>query len=189
VPERLTRLTPDDLTPEQAEVHARFTRGRRVAPEAGFSLVAPDGGLLGPPNGWLRSPALAGALEHLGGILRFELELAPRSREIAILLVGHHRESPFELFAHQRAGRAAGLSDDEMAGLATRTAPAFRSQEEEAVFTATLAILDRRTLDATEYATAVAVLGERGLLELVVLLGYYELVATQLAVFDVRPPD
>jgi 4-carboxymuconolactone decarboxylase len=103
-----------------------------------------------------------------------------------MLLHAFHRDNPFELYARRRA--AAGLTDTEIDGLATHTVPTFRSDEERLVFTTTLAILDRATLDDAEYAAAVAVLGERTLFELVALLGYYDLVATQLSVFGVESP-
>jgi 4-carboxymuconolactone decarboxylase len=189
VTERLSRITPDTMTPEQAEIYAMFTGGKRAAPGASFSLVHPEGGLLGPPNAWLLSPPLARVFERVGWTMRYELQLSDRACEIAILLVAFHRDSPFELYAHRRAGRAAGLTDTEIEGLATRTQPTFGSDEERHVFATTLAILDKQTLDDAEYAAAVAGLGERGLFELVALVGYYDQVATQLAVFGVKPPD
>jgi len=185
--ERLSRITPDDMAPEQAEIYARFTDGRRAG--SPFSLVHPAGGLIGPPNAWLLSPPLGRVFERVGWTMRHELQLSDRSCEIAILLVAFHRDSPFELYAHRKAGRAAGLTDTEIEGLATLTPPAFRSDEERLVFSTTVAILDHQNLDDAEYATAVATLGKRGLFELVALVGYYDQVATQLAVFGVKPPD
>lgn len=187
--ERLARITPDQMTPEQAEIYAKFTDGKRAAPGSAFSLVHPDGGLTGPPHTWLLSPLLARVLEPIGWAMRFELTLSDRAGEIAILLHAFHRASPFELYAHRKAGRAAGLTDHEIEGLATRTPPDFRSDEERLVFSTALAVLDRKNLDDTEYAAAVTTLGERTLFELVTLLGYYDLVATQLAVFGVKLPD
>ena len=185
--ERLSRITPEAMTPEQAEIYARFTDGsRRRSP---FSLLHPEGGLIGPPNAWLLSPPLGRVFERVGWTLRHELQLSDRSCEIAILLVAFHRDSPFELYAHRMAGRAAGLTEAEMDGLATRTPPTFRSDEESAVFSTTVAILDHHDLDDAGYAAAVAALGERGLFELVALVGYYDQLATQLAVFGVEPPE
>jgi 4-carboxymuconolactone decarboxylase len=186
--ERHARITPDAMTAEQTEIYARFTGGRRAAPGSAFSLVHPDGGLIGPPNTWLLSPPLAAVFERIGYAMRYELQLSDRSREIAILLQAFHLASPFELYAHRQAGRAAGLTDAEIEGLATRAEPEFRDDEERAVFTATLAILDRGTLHDAEFTSAVAALGERSLFELVALVGYYAMVATQLAVFGVQPP-
>jgi alkylhydroperoxidase family enzyme len=185
--ERLSRIAPDAMTPEQAEIYARFTDGTRT--KSSFSLLHPEGGLIGPPNAWLLSPPLGRVFERVGWTMRYGLQLSERACEIAILLVAFHRDSPFELYAHRKAGRAAGLTETEIEGLATRTPPTFGSDEERQVFTATLALLDKQTLDDAEYAAAIAGLGERGLFELVALVGYYDQVATQLAVFRVEPPN
>jgi 4-carboxymuconolactone decarboxylase len=189
VTERLARILPDEMTPEQKEIYEKFVSGKRAAPGAAFSLAHPEGGLTGPPNAWLLSPPLAKVFEQLGGTIRYGLELSERACEIAILLQAFHLDSPFELYAHRRAGRAAGLSDAEIEGLATRTPPALGTDEERHAFDVTLAILDHRTLSDDEYRTAVAGLGERKLFELVALLGHYYMVALQLAVFDVQPPE
>lgn len=186
--ERLSRLHPDDMSAEQRELYDKFATGRRAQPGNPFTLVHPDGGLTGPANAWLLSPPVGRALEHVGGTMRFELTLSARCREIAILLVAFRRDSAFELYAHRSAARAAGLRDAEIEALAVPPGPSFASSDERTVQTTTNALLANGTLDAAEYADAVASLGERGLLELVVLVGYYQLLATQLAVFGVEPP-
>jgi 4-carboxymuconolactone decarboxylase len=187
--ERLPRIMPDEMTDEQAEIYAKFVSGKRAAPGSPFSLAHPDGGLTGPPNAWLLSPPLARVFEQAGGAMRYELQLSDRAREIAILLHAFSRDCPYELYAHRKAGRAAGLTDDEIEGLATRTAPAFESDEERSVFATTLALLDQKALSDAEYAAADAALGPRKLFELVALVGYYDMIATQLLVYGVKPPQ
>ena len=108
---RLARITPDVMTDEQAEIYAKFAGGKRAASGAAFSLLHPEGGLIGPPNAWLLSPPLARVFERVGWTMRYGLQLSDRACEIAILLVAFHRDSPFELYAHRKAGRAAGLTD------------------------------------------------------------------------------
>jgi hypothetical protein len=103
--------------------------------------------------------------------------LSPRSREIAILLGAFHWDRPFELYAHRRAGLAAGLTGAEIDALASRRPPPFRCPEERLAFNTTLALLDRQHLDETERAAAVSGLGSSGLGELVALVGYDDLVA------------
>jgi 4-carboxymuconolactone decarboxylase len=186
--ERLPRIREEEMSPEQTAIYDRFRTGPRASPDSPFTLLHPDGGLTGPANAWLLSPPLGSALEGLGGAVRFDLALPARCREIAILLVGFHRASAFELYAHRAAGRAAGLTEEEIEGLAAEPGPAFSDAAERAVQTATRAMLRAGTLTDEEFADAVAVLGRAGLFELVVLVGYYQLVATQLAVFGVEPP-
>ena len=187
--QRLPRLMPDEMTAEQREIYAKFTGGERAGARSAFSLVHPDGGLTGPPAAWLLSPPLARVFEQAGGAMRFQLSLPPRSIEIALLLHAFQRQCDFEIYAHRRAGRAAGLSDAEIEGLASRLPPVFENDAERVVFDTTLALLDRKALGAEEYETAETALGRRALFELVSLIGYYDMVATQLTVFEIEPPQ
>lgn len=186
---RLEKLDPAGLTDEQREIYRRFTSGERVSANSAFSLVDADGRLEGPPNAWLLRPNIGRALEQLGGAMRYGLELSPRSREIAILLVAHHSRSEFELYAHTAAGRAVGLTESDLTALAEGERIAFESDEERAVFDATSRLLRDRTLDEDAYWSTVDAIGTAKLFELVMLVGYYQMLATQLSVFDVRPPQ
>ena len=186
---RLPRIAPEDMTAEQREIYAKFDSGDRVGSKSAFSLVHPEGGLIGPPSAWLLSPPLAHIFEQAGGAMRFALQLSERAREIALLLHAFDRDCAFEIYAHRKAGRAAGLTDGEIEGLASRTPPSMETAEERAVFHTTLALLDRRRLNDGEYAVAVDVIGERRLFELVSLIGHYDLVALQLTVFELTPPE
>jgi 4-carboxymuconolactone decarboxylase len=184
---RVDEIDPADMTDEQMSLYEHFASGRRVAPGSPFSLVGADGRLQGPPAVWMLSPRFGLALQQVGGALRFDSRLPARACEIAILLVGHHHRSPFELYAHTLAGAAAGLSEADLAALASGSLPTDVSDVEAAVFVATRLVLDHGTLTDAEFASAAGVLGEGGLFELVTIVGWYTMVAWQLAVFDVRP--
>jgi alkylhydroperoxidase family enzyme len=184
---RVDDVDPADMTDSQRALYERYTTGPRAAPDSPFSLVGADGRLQGPPAVWILSPTFGHALQQIGGAVRFGSRLPARAREIAILLVGHHHRSAFELYAHRLAGAAAGLAVADLAALADNKEPAGMSDVEACIFRTTRRILDRGTLDDDEFRGATGVLGEAGLLELVTILGYYTMVAWQLAVFDVRP--
>ena len=185
---RFTSPTPDEMTEEQLAMYKLFATGRRAQPGNPFSLVDESGRLQGPPAAWVLAPPLGRALEQLGGAVRYELSLSARAGEIAILLVAHHHASPFELYAHTRAGAAAGLSPEDLRALAAGQPPALSTDAERITYAVTRAILATGTLDDEEYAAAVSVLGATGLFELTTLIGWYSMVAVQLAVFGLRPP-
>jgi 4-carboxymuconolactone decarboxylase len=186
---RVDGVDPERMSEAQREFYERFASGPRAAPGNAFMLVGPDGRLQGPPAIWILSPPFAKPLEQLGLAVRFGSRLPARAREIAILLVAHHHRSAFELYAHTRAATAAGLTDADQAALAEGGEPDGLSDVESRVLRVTRRILDRGTLDDGEFRDATAVLGEDGLLELVTILGYYTMVAWQLAVFDFQPPE
>jgi 4-carboxymuconolactone decarboxylase len=185
---RFTSPAPADLSAEQQAFYKLFATGRRAQPGNPFSLVDDSGRLQGPPAAWVLVPPVGRALEQLGGAMRYELTLPDRAREIAILLVGHHHESPFELHAHTRAGAAAGLSPEDLDALAAGRPPALTTGAERVTYAVTTAILAAGTLDDDQYALAVAELGTGGLFELTTLIGYYTMLAIQLSVFGLLPP-
>ena len=185
---RFTSPAPDEMTEEQLALYKLFATGRRAQPGSPFSLVDESGRLQGPPAAWVLVPPVGRALEQLGGAMRYELTLPARAREIAILLVAHHHRSPFELHAHTRAGAVAGLTREDLDALAAGQPPVLTTEAEQAVYAATRRLLAAGTLDASEYAQAVGVLGTGGLFELCTLIGYYAMLAVQLSVFGLLPP-
>ncbi|MFG1927185.1 carboxymuconolactone decarboxylase family protein [Cryptosporangium sp. NPDC048952] len=185
---RVDAVDPADLSAAQQPLYDLYTTGRRVAPGSPFTLVDADGRLQGPAAIWITHPTFGTALQQLGSTVRWESALPVRAREIAILLVGHHHESAFELYAHRLAGAAAGLTPDDLTALSEGTEPAEATEVESCVFRTTASMLRNRTLTDDEFRDATTVLGAPGLLELTTIVGYYNLVALQLAVFDVQPP-
>lgn len=66
--------------------------------------------------------------------------------------------------------------------------PASADAEVRIALEAAWSILDTGTLDDRLYARGLAMLGLEHLFQLVTLVAYYRLIATQLAAFDVQPP-
>lgn len=185
---RFTSPAPDEMTEQQLALYKLFATGRRAQPGGPFALVDESGRLQGPPAAWVLAPPFGRALEQLGGAVRYERTLPARASEIAILLVAHHYQSPFELHAHTRAGAAAGLSRGDLDALAAGRPPALTTEPERVIYTVTQRILAAGTVDDDEYAQAVSVLGTGGLLELTTLIGWYAMLAVQLSVFGLLPP-
>jgi 4-carboxymuconolactone decarboxylase len=184
---RFTSPAPGEMTEEQQALYKLFASGRRAQPGSAFSLVDETGRLTGPPAAWVLVPSFGRALEQLGGAVRYGRTLPARASEIAILLVGHHHRSPFEVHAHTRAGAAAGLSQADLDALADGQPPALTTEEERVIYAVTLQILADGTVNDAEYARAVSVLGTAGLFELTTLIGWYTMLAFQLSVFGVLP--
>lgn len=188
--ERLQRLRPPFQDPHRQALHAALVGGRRGAGPQAFDLTAPDGSLVGPFGLMLQAPHLGEPLEELGAAVRFETGLTDRVREIAILTVAVATDSGFELWAHERVGRLAGLSETELDGIRAGTFGAGDDVEPAEALAHDLAgrLVDRRPLDDERYAAAVAQLGGQGVLELVVLVGYYAMLAQLMEVFRVEAP-
>jgi len=187
--QRLARLHPPFRNEDQERLYASITAGPRGGSQGPFALVDDAGALTGPFNAMLLHPGLGGALQALGAAIRFHGTLPGRTRELVILVVAAHWASAFELYAHEAAGRAAGLTEAELAAVRAGEEPALADPAERAAVQAARALVRAGDLDDGEYAEAVAQLGEAGVFELTTLVGYYATLALQLRVFRVSAPQ
>jgi 4-carboxymuconolactone decarboxylase len=185
---RLRPLSPDELDDEQRALYERVSGGPRAAGPQRFRLTADDGSLTGPFNVFLHAPGVGAALGAVGEAIRYGTGLPPRLREIAILSVAGHRGSAFERYAHERVGRAVGLTEGEIVALRELGDLEFADRQESAAYAFCRQALVHRTVDDDVYRTAVDHLGERAVVELTALLGYYDALALLLSVFEVGVP-
>lgn len=186
---RLPDLLPEDLDPGQRALYDDIVGGPRGVGPQHFPLTTPDGALTGPFGVMIHGPALGRPLQELGSALRYATGLTDRVREIAILTVAAATHSAFEQFAHERVGRAVGLTDDELVAIADGSFSSGHRAEQTAYELCRRLLDGRTTLDDEEYADLVVVLGTETITELTVLVGYYRTLADLLAVYEVRAPQ
>jgi 4-carboxymuconolactone decarboxylase len=186
---RLYRPRPDELNAQQRTVYDDIVRGDRGADQS-FDLVDDEGRLHGPFNAMVIAPHVGAALAQLGAALRFQGTLSGRAREIVILTVAAAKHSEFELYAHTRVGRRLGLTQDEIVDLtAGRPSATFDEAETAAQDLAIRLTMDGASVSTDDFERFRAQLGESGIVEISALVGYYAMLALQLDLFDVQPPD
>lgn len=185
---RLPWPKPDELDESQRAVYDKIVGGPRASGPAAFQLTDPEGRLEGPFNAMLVNPPVGDALQKLGAAIRYRTGLSARAREIAILVLAQARQSDFEWYAHARVGLLAGLTAEEIDELAQgRTASTF-SHAELIVAAVVRALLESRDLDDDLSARASELLGQSNLYDLVVLVGYYDLLALSMQVWRTPLP-
>jgi 4-carboxymuconolactone decarboxylase len=188
VTRRLRKLDIQALDGEQQALYAELVNGPRARGPQSFALCDQDGRLEGPFNAMLLSPALGSALQALGARVRYSAGLGDRARELAILVVGHALRSDFEVYAHERIARAAGLTDAEIAAVRGGQLDQLGEPAERLVARLAHALATRSDLTDEEYQAGRAALGDKELFELTTLVGYYATLALQLRVFRVPVP-
>jgi 4-carboxymuconolactone decarboxylase len=179
MPDRAPRfppLAPEDMTPEQ-----------RAAADA--IRTGPRGGLRGPFQAWLRSPELANRLQKVGEFVRFSSSVPARLNELAILITARAWDAQFEWWAHHRLALEAGLDPAVAADIAEGRRPTSMQPDEAVVYDFCTELRTTRRVSDTTLATATALLGERGVIELIGVSGYYDLVSMTLNVAEVALPD
>lgn len=128
-------------------------------------------------RGWLR---FAGRLMPGGTLPR-------RETELAILRVAHVRGCRYEFDHHVRLGRRAGVREVDVARLVEGPAAAGWSARERGVLAAVDQLLAERDLAEPTWARLRAHLDERETIELLLLVGHYDMLATAIAALRIAP--
>lgn len=186
---RLPILQPNDFTPAQQRIFDSITGGKRSAVSSTGSPVTAEGGLRGPFNALLYSPIIGDAVQRVGEAVRFEGTLPPQLRELAILTVAAEWQANFEWWAHERIARDVGLDEAVIAGVKVGTLPTNADAQQRLIHRFARTIIDQHHVSDELYTTAVELFSESEIVELVILLGYYTLIAMTLNVFEVPVPD
>lgn len=181
---RLTPVTADTATPEQAKVLEGIL-GSRGEPS---TLIDPQGGLIGPFNAMAMSPKIGRRASAMGAMVRFNEDIDRRLLEIAIITTGAHWRANFEWYAHSAMARDAGVSDDVIDAIGAGTTPPFTKDDEATVFAFAKELLDTGRVAQPTYDAARELLGEPLLVDLVSTIGYYCYISLTLNAFAVQLP-
>jgi 4-carboxymuconolactone decarboxylase len=173
--ERFPTLTPDQMTPAQRKVADAITAGPRK-------------GLGGPFNTWLRSPELADKLQQVGEHIRFHSSVPPKLNEFAILITARAWDADYEWSAHYPLAMKAGLEPAVAADLASGRRPRAMSADEVAIYNFVTELRRTHRVSDPTYAAARKVLGDQGIVDLIALSGYYDLVSMTLNTAQVAAP-
>ncbi|MEN3272770.1 MAG: 4-carboxymuconolactone decarboxylase [Actinomycetota bacterium] len=156
----------------------------------GAGIVNADGGLVGPFNAWVTASDVGRRLVDLGGALRFRTSIDRRLTEVAIITTGARWKAEFEWWAHARMAREFGVTDEVVDAIGRAdAAPPFPNDDERVVHAIATQLGADGRIDASTYEAGQKLLGDRGMVELVALCGYYTLVSFTLNAFEVALPN
>ena len=148
---------------------------QRVAAQA--LIDGPRKGVYGPFVPLLRSPELLDRVANLGEHLRFQSALDARVRELAICVAARHVSNQFEWVMHAPLAVKAGVSPDAIEALRQGIRPRGLAPDEEDALDFAQELLTRHGVSDPTYQSALARWGERGVVELTTLLGYFAMVS------------
>ena len=129
---------------------------------------------------YMRSPEVAGKLEAVSDYVRWGTGLEPRLTELAIMITARQWSNQWIWRGHYRAALRGGLDPSVGADIAAGKRPEKMKEDETILYNyATEMYRDKAVSDPT-YAAAVKQFGEKGLIDLVATMGYYDTVAMTL---------
>jgi 4-carboxymuconolactone decarboxylase len=146
------------------------------------------GGMNGPFNVLLRSPEMGDLAQKLGAQLRFHSTLSPKQRELAIIITARYWTAQYEWTAHRRLALQAGITPAIADAIAGGKRPTLEP-DEEIVYNFCNEILNTKQVSDATYKAAVDKLGERGVVDLTALVGYYQFVSMILNLDRYPLPD
>ena len=159
--DRFRPLAYDELDPEQKAM-------------ADAALASGRGSLDGPLNINLRSPEMARLSAPLGNYLRFKSTAIPHKlKEIAIMLTARFWGGQYVWYSHRQQALDAGLSPAFITAMAAGERPANMSPDEATMYDFCTQLLSTRQVSDTNFKAAKALIGERGIVEIVGLMGQY----------------
>jgi 4-carboxymuconolactone decarboxylase len=166
---RFKPLTYDEMTPAQKTMVEHLIAG-------------PRGGVNGPFNVLLRSPEIGDLGQEFGGAARFKSSLPQRLYELAILVTARHWTAQYEWQAHHRSALQAGLSASICDAIAEGRRPAGMQKDEEALYNFVSELLNTKQVSDATFNAAKSVFGERGIVDIIAVTGWYNIVSMMLNV-------
>src|ERR1700719_4871218 len=173
--ERMPEMTLEQMTPAQRTIAEAIMSG-------------PRGRMSGPFNAWLRSPELADRLQKVGEYVRFNTSLDKRLNEMAILMTAQAWGSQYEWYAHAPLAFKAGLDPAIVAAIGAGRKPDNMKDDEAIVWEFSTQLRHDHGVDDAIYARALEKFGEAGIMDLIAVNGYYDVVSMTLNVARVAPP-
>ena len=98
-------------------------------------------------------------------------------------------QSPFEWYAHRIEAEKAGIEASTIEALLAQTMPTGLSGDDAAIVQFATELSRTKSVSDATYADALARFGERSLVELTALVGYYTMVAMTLNAHEIPLPD
>jgi 4-carboxymuconolactone decarboxylase len=169
VGDRFKPLTYREMNPAQKKMFESLISGERR-------------GAGGPFNVLLRSPEMGDLAQQFGASMRFHSSIPPKLNELAIIITARHWTSNYEWYAHRQAAQRAGLSQAIIDAIAAGVRPASMPAEEEAVYNFCTELLTTKQLSDKTFQAVKDRFGERGVVDLIGVSGYYGLVSMLLNV-------
>ena len=154
---------------------ADWTDEQRIA--AAAILAGPRGAVVGPFVPLLRSPELMDRVQEVGAYLRYRSAIGRRLTELAVLATARHWDQPVEWAIHAPIAIAESIAEAHVAAIGAGEAPAFAREDERVVHAAAVEVLATRRLSDATHGAALALLGERGVIDLLGIVGYYSLLS------------
>jgi 4-carboxymuconolactone decarboxylase len=164
--DRMPPIPKEKLTAAQQKAADELTAGPRGTT-----------GLAGPFVPLLRSPEFMSRLQKTGEYLRFQNAIGPQLVEFVILLTARQWTQQYEYDAHTPLAIKAGIKPEVVAAITDGRRPAGMTEEQDIAYDFCSELRQNQGVSDATYQRAVSRFGERGVVDMTGLVGYYTTLA------------
>jgi len=169
VGDRFKPLKYDEMTPAQKKMMDHLVSGERC-------------GAGGPFNVLLRSPEMGDLAQEFGAQMRFHSSLPRKLNEMAIIITARHWTAQYEWNAHRTAAAQAGLKEPIIQAIAAGKRPESLDADETVVYNFATELLRTHEVGDATFKAVKDKFGEKGVVDLIGVMGYYQMVSMLLNV-------
>ena len=167
----MTAQAQDRMPPIPAE---KMSEAQKAA---AAEYTAARGPVTGPWNVLLRSPEMINRARALSDYVRFNSALPPRLSEFVILITAREWAQPYEWNAHHALALKGGLNPEIAKAIAEGRRPPQMADDEAAAYDFCTELHVNHSVSDATYARALSKFGERGIVDMIGLTGWYTMVS------------
>ena len=172
---RVPFATREGMTPE----------GQKVWDE----IESSRGGVARNYAALLNNPKAAGNFAVLGGYARYETPLPPRIKALAVLTAAREANGHYVWTVNQPAAKDAGLSQEIIDAIHERRAPVGLEANDASVVQFVLELLRHHRISDATFEAMRALVGDSGVVDVLIVSGYYHTLAHCLQALEVELPE
>jgi 4-carboxymuconolactone decarboxylase len=120
---------------------------------------------------------MADLAQQFGAEMRYHSSIPRKLNEFAILITARFWTSQYEWYAHQRDGLKYGLEPAVIDALAAGKIPSPMEPDEKIVYTFCNELLKTKQVSDATFKSTADRFGERGVVDLIGTMGYYNMVS------------
>jgi 4-carboxymuconolactone decarboxylase len=142
-----------------------------------------------PYRAYIRNPDLAPKLSALSEYLRWNTRLPARLSEMAILITAREWTAQYEWFAHYPLALKGGLDPKVADAIAAGKRPDSMKDDEAALYDLATSLYRDKKVSDPVYKAALEKFGESGIMDIIGIIGYYDLVSMTLITMQAEAPN
>ena len=175
---RFPKIDPENMDERQKRVSDAIAGG-------------PRGSVRGPFHALLYAPDVADLVQALGAHVRYAISIPWSLREIAILVTAKHWNAQYEWYAHEKEAQKAGTDQAIIDAIREGRRPDFSPDQsaEADIYAFATELYENRSISDAPFDKISNAHGKEGAIELVALMGHYNVIAMTLNVAEVEVPS